>query len=145
MAKNTIRDAQRFVREVIEAIDEKSIDVLEGTAKRTRDVIAIRTSKGQTGSGEKMKAYTPAYAKSKSKTGRKGEEVNLRFSGSMMQSMTIEKRGSNEVVLTFPAGQQTKAAINDKLREFFNIDEETANKIIDREKEDWFKRNIKNK
>lgn len=68
---------------------EFTSDDLRFTAERQRDRIVKRTGQGADADGNAFKAYTPAYAKRKAKSGRDSRTVDLNWSGLMLKALKV--------------------------------------------------------
>ena len=77
---------------------------------------------GLDSNGRKMGRYQKRYSIYKSSTGRQTKFRDLTFDGTMWQSLTAVKTGTNKVEMFFGgAEEKAKALGNDKRKPFFSL------------------------
>ena len=100
---------------------------LYATAQYGINLILARTKKGA-GINGSFKAYTPKYALFRKAKGR-GSNVDLNFTGQMLNSVTARKnRGYAEIGFT-RATESRKAYWNNKSRPFFGFNRSEKSKL----------------
>ena len=112
----------------IERTMPRDIDnALFATAQYGENIILARTKKGM-GINGSFKAYTPKYALFRKAKGR-GSNVDLNFTGQMLNSMTARKgRGFAEIKFT-RATESRKAYWNNRSRPFFGFNMAEKSKL----------------
>lgn len=119
----------RAVKERIDRMRSRLPQVLADEAAR----IVTRTRKGVDVDGNPFADYTPRYAKSRRRKGRKVSPVDLTFSGDMLNAITTEVReepGKTVGTIFFNSAREAgKARGNQEKRRFFGLSDEQVERI----------------
>lgn len=126
------------------------LSVFQKLMEKEVTALKVRTEGGKDIFGKAFDKYTPAYEKLKSGSGKvknanksaRGANVNLRFTGNMMNSITssVELVGGELVGIIAPApNEAAKAKANNETRPFFGLSDNQRERLRSRIKEHIYK------
>jgi len=129
----TLKRATRFIR-------NNHAKALDAAALSAIEMIDNRTTNGFDINGNRFKRYSKKYADYRVEKGRNPYPVDLQFTGRMLNSMRAKKLTYWSRLVFFRGGENSKkAAMNNKSREFFGLNNREQSKVADV----YFKRLIK--
>lgn len=102
-----------------------------GTA--ARNIIRKRTQdEGRDRHGHALKPYSKAYARRRTKTGRKAHPVSLTWTGDLWRAFAVVEKDSRRNVLGFlTVAEQRKASYLLKTRDFLGLSPAEENELAD--------------
>jgi hypothetical protein len=122
------RAIQKRLNEYSGDIQKNADNAIFAAAQYGINLILARTKSGLGVKGA-FKPYSPKYAIFRTKSGRQSNNVDLNFTGSMLNAMTARKgRGFAEIGFT-RAYESKKAYYNNKDRYFFGFNATEKKKI----------------
>ena len=121
----TLKRATRFIRNNHE-------QALNAAALSAIEMIDNRTTSGFDVNGNRFKRYSKAYADYRVEKGRNVYPVDLQFTGRMLNSMRAKKTSYWTRLVFFRGAENSKkAAMNNKSREFFGLNNKEQSRVAD--------------
>ena len=116
------------VSKIQKQVSDKMRKALAVAGTKALSMIKRRTNKGD-GLNGKFKPYSKGYQAYKVDKGKNPFTVNLRDGGDMMKNMTARIQGDTALIYFTTAESNKKAYFNDKIRPFFDLNEEEQKTI----------------
>ena len=119
---------------IIKVPDNFNQSQREAVATEAINLIKNRTDTGLDVRGRAFKPYSPSYVKDIDFkiAGKKKNEVNLQFTGEMINEIEVLNQGTGFIVIGYQEGESNKRVSynKDKGREFLGITEKERLKIL---------------
>ena len=127
-------DAQSIVKDMQKLIDriKSNNKLMRRLAVQGATLIQARTQSGLDTKDKKFKRYSSQYAKTRSKSGRQTDPVNLTWTGQMLGSIQGRAKGGVGII-SFSRQEEAKKALynEDNGRSFFDLSEEDQDVLVD--------------
>ena len=125
------RDLKGLSKEKQDLIEARTPNGLLAAAQEGINLILNRAAKGEGYEG-KLKPYSPSYLlMKKERKGSGADVVNLTWSGNMLSSISARKKTNKAEIFFTRATEAKKAAMNQKSRPFFGLNNDDASRLRD--------------